>query len=371
MSEALNLSMLAQQLREAGSPWEMDPETSIAQLDEDQRKRRLGFNPPPGTKTLEEAVAADEATPPVTAEAIAAESGITAPAAFDHRNVSGKNFTTPVKNQGGCGSCVAHGVAAVMETTYRRSQNNPNLDLDLSEAHLFFCHGGEEGRTCANGWFPNAALDKAKDKGVTLESVYPYTANQQACLVPSGWQNNVAKVSGKTDLNGRAAIKEWIATRGSVTGCFIVYQDFYSYRSGVYRHVTGNSVGGHCVEIVGYSDAQGCWICKNSWGSNWGEGGFFRIAYGECQIETWYGPYGANSVSLRTWQNDTKVSGLWSNSSERNAWAYLQGVGWKHIVGTNDVVHAAMLAELAGAKAANRKVNALIDGNDIEQIYVI
>jgi C1A family cysteine protease len=38
---------------------------------------------------------------------------------------------------------------------------------------------------------------------------------------------------------------------------------------------------------VGYDDPNGCWICKNSWNTTWGEQGFFRIAYGECGIESW------------------------------------------------------------------------------------
>jgi hypothetical protein len=37
--------------------------------------------------------------------------------------------------------------------------------------------------------------------------------------------------------------------------------------------------------VVGYDDDHGCWICKNSWGTGWGEGGFFRIAYGQCGID--------------------------------------------------------------------------------------
>lgn len=370
MADALDLKQLASELQKAGAPWEMDPSTSLAQMTEDERRVRLGFNPPPGSTTLEEAVKLDKAAPPVTREMITAESGLTAPAAFDHRNVSGKNFTTSPKNQGGCGSCVAHGVAAVMETTYQRATNQPDLNLDLSEAQLFYCHGGEEGRNCQNGWFPDQALDKAKEKGVTLESVYPYTGNQQACAVPNGWQNNIAKVSGRTKLTGRNAIKEWIATRGSVTGCFIVYQDFFSYRSGVYRHVSGTQAGGHCVEIIGYNDAQGCWICKNSWGTNWGEGGYFRIAYGQCQIETWYGPYGANSVSLRAWESNLKVTGLWTNDSARNAYVYFQGTGWRKVASNNDVVQHAMLSELIGAKAGNRRVRALIDASEIREIYV-
>ena len=149
-----------------------------------------------------------------------------------------------------------------------------------------------------------------------------------------------------------------------------MYQDFFSYRSGVYRHVTGGQAGGHCVEIVGYNDAQGCWICKNSWGTNWGEGGFFRIAYGQCQLETWYGPYGANAVTLKTWANNVKVNGLWSNDSPRNAYAHFQGLGWRKLVTTSDVQQQAMLTELIGAKAGNRSVRALIDGNQVREIYV-
>jgi len=64
-----------------------------------------------------------------------------------------------------------------------------------------------------------------------------------------------------------------------------VYDDFFGYAGGVYHHVTGNVAGGHCVCMVGYDDPQGCWICKNSWGTGWGESGYFSIGYGECGIE--------------------------------------------------------------------------------------
>jgi C1A family cysteine protease len=64
------------------------------------------------------------------------------------------------------------------------------------------------------------------------------------------------------------------------------YEDFTSfYGGGVYTHVAGASDGGHCVSCVGYDRAQQYWICQNSVGTNWGDNGFFRIAYAEAGID--------------------------------------------------------------------------------------
>jgi hypothetical protein len=67
-----------------------------------------------------------------------------------------------------------------------------------------------------------------------------------------------------------------------------VYDDFYSYRNGVYARTSGASYeGGHAVLIVGYDDGDNCWICKNSWGTGWGENGYFKIRRGNCSIGTY------------------------------------------------------------------------------------
>ena len=73
-----------------------------------------------------------------------------------------------------------------------------------------------------------------------------------------------------------------------ITG-MAVYDDFFSYKSGIYKHVAGDLAGYHCVNVIGYDDNEGCWICKNSWGTGWGESGFFKIAYGECGIDDAFG----------------------------------------------------------------------------------
>jgi cathepsin B len=70
---------------------------------------------------------------------------------------------------------------------------------------------------------------------------------------------------------------------------FEVFEDFMSYKSGVYHHVAGKLLGGHAVKILGWGkdqDGTEFWICGNSWNTSWGEGGFFRIKVGECNIDS-------------------------------------------------------------------------------------
>ena len=59
----------------------------------------------------------------------------------------------------------------------------------------------------------------------------------------------------------------------------------YRFYSGGIYEPSGDFLGYHLVTIVGYNDDPGYWICKNSWGSNWGENGWFRIKYDVCEIE--------------------------------------------------------------------------------------
>jgi hypothetical protein len=164
-------------------------------------------------------------------------------------------------------------------------------------------------------------------------------------------------------------MKDHIATYGAVTACMIVYQDFFSYRSGVYRHVTGGVAGGHCVSLIGYDDAQGCWIGKNSWGAGWGDGGFFKIAYGECLIES-YQTIGIQGVRFRTWWPDQRITCLWSNEYDANVWAYGETRGWLKLNGSAGVpaTHA-MLHELAAAKAGARPVGLFEHESSVKQIY--
>jgi len=87
-----------------------------------------------------------------------------------------------------------------------------------------------------------------------------------------------------------ADIQAEIYAHGPMETAFDVYEDFFSYSSGIYQHVTGGYEGGHAVKTIGwgYDQATGLnyWIQANSWGAAWGEQGFFRIAQGQCGIDS-------------------------------------------------------------------------------------
>jgi len=329
----IDVKSLAKAIASQGAGWQAG-DTSMTALTDAERKLRLGFVPPPGAPTLEEMDAQLQAGDRPQ-EAYVAAAAVGAPPAFDWRNAGGKNYVSGVRDQGSCGSCVAFGTCGVLETTLRVARNDATLDVDLSEAQLFYCYGRAQGRNCGNGWFPDAALDSCK-QGLAYEQSYPYVAGDQNCTnLNPNWRSRYVTLTGRQLLSG-AAIKDWIATKGAVTGCFLVYNDFFAYRTGVYKHVSGALAGGHCVVIIGYDDAQSCWICKNSWGPGWGDQGFFRIAYGECGIDSNYGPYGAIGVSLAQ-------QGAWS------AWASQGGV---------------LTSDIAVARNADGRLEAFVRGTD-------
>jgi C1A family cysteine protease len=365
-NEALDLGALRTALQQSDADWTMSATTMTA-LQEDEREIRLGVPLPEGIDpdSLE-----DDKESRAAAALGARADDVGAPASFDLRNVGGLNYVTPVRDQGGCGSCVAFGVTGALEGVIRYTRGTPSLPVILSPAHLFYCYGYDAGARCGTGWWPDQAYNACRDHGVTFENYYPYTAGDQHCSgLNADWPNRVAKVTAWDNLtNNPAAMKQYISTYGAISACFVVYQDFFSYRSGIYRHVSGGVAGGHCVTLIGYDDAAGCWIAKNQWGTGWGDGGFFKIAYGECNIES-YQSCGAKGVNLRWWNPNQKVLAMWSNESDGNAWAYGSVRGWLKLDGGVPATNSAFLSDLASSKALGRDVGIFEDAGSVQQFY--
>lgn len=208
--------------------------------------------------------------------------------AVDWRTKNGGKVT-PVKDQGTCGSCVSFGTVGLMEAMAMIEYNET---LDLSEADLHFC--SSHGENC-NGWYPSQAIRSVTERGVTDEAHFSYASAFSGglphCILSSGREQCTYKFQTFNWIIFDAYRKDYLTHHGPMIACLTVYDDFFSYGGGVYRHVTGQRAGGHCILVVGYSQAEGCWICKNSWGSEWGDAGFFKIAYGECGIDSLLSPF--------------------------------------------------------------------------------
>ena len=273
----LSLTAIQTAVSDKGESWTAG-ETTLTALSVAEQRAHLGLvvNPAELKAT---ALAINAAEKLVSFRAVAA------PAAIDWRN-NGGNFVTSIKDQLSCGSCVSFATVATIESRIRIACKNANLNVDLSEAQLFYCGCGN---CCGTGWNFAPALDFAKNTGLVIDSAFPYTPGNQPCKpsLPAPY----AKLTAWQQVLAVADRKNVLATKGPVVAGFEVFQDFYAYKTGVYKHVTGVSEGYHAVSVVGYDDAQGCWICKNSWGPGWGDNGFFRIAYGECLIDTQFAFY--------------------------------------------------------------------------------
>jgi C1A family cysteine protease len=274
---------LQRAIRDQGHTWNAGS-TPLSGLPPEEQDRRLGLHLVPEEMQRFASMMAE-------IEAIAAEF----PAAWDWRDVEGADWTTAIRDQGACGSCVAFGTVAVLESMLKLHENDASLQPDLSEAHLFFCGCGN---CCDQGWWPSYALDYARSSGVPDEACFPYQDHNMACSgACADWQDRAARVVTWEEVLDMGARKEWLASRGPVVGCMAVYRDFFSYTGGVYRHTTGDLAGYHAIGVVGYSEADQAWICKNSWGPAWGEQGWFKMGYGQCGIDTEFAMFGVTDVT--------------------------------------------------------------------------
>lgn len=290
----LKLDDVQKAISTAGVDWSAG-ETVLSRLDPEQRQRRLGYDPP------------DDGREPSLADRAAragVKKGLVRTGAdnlgwYDPRVVDGGVYVSPIKDQGDCKACVAFGTAATVEATLHRSLGIASPQLDLSEAQMFFCYGTggfpihNTDVHCDKGWTVEPLLDAITSSGVVPEACFPYLPFNQCCEGPGCTDGICADanaqsiaIGGFVGIDDENRKRDWIATRGPLITCLTVFEDFYFYTGGIYEHVAGVELqGGHCVSCIGFNDAEGYWICQNSEGTDWGERGFFRIAYGEAGID--------------------------------------------------------------------------------------
>jgi C1A family cysteine protease len=202
------------------------------------------------------------------------------------------DWTTPVKNQGDCGSCYAFAPLGSIESLIKITECDHDLSIDLSEQFIVSC--GTEWMSddilgCGGAYSP-APYNFITIYGALPESCFPYVSGSGSvppCSMKcSNWEDLIIDIEGwHTVANDITSIKNALIQHGPLVAGMVVYDDFFGYSGGVYEHPgSGPDPMNHMVVIVGYNDAQNCWICKNSWGMGWGADGWFNIMYGDCKI---------------------------------------------------------------------------------------
>lgn len=193
-----------------------------------------------------------------------------------------QGVVTPVKNQGGCGSCWAFSSTETLESHAAINSANKTL-LTLSPQQYVNCVknpyqcGGTGG---CKGATVEVAYNYTKQYGLPLESQVPYAGSDQVCN-PS--IQPAATLDGYTDLpkNDADELLKAVANLGPVS-VSVAASAWSFYSGGIYDGFLGinDYVVDHAVQLVGYGkDGDSYyWLVRNSWGPTWGEEGYIRVA---------------------------------------------------------------------------------------------
>ena len=223
-----------------------------------------------------------------------------------------------IRDQGNCGSCWAFGATEAMSDRLCIASEG-KFQQDVSAEDLLACCKGC-GAGC-NGGFPGAAWNHWVREGIVTGGLYgsnkgcqPYAISpcehhtegpRPACkgethtpkcvhMCVDGYNSSYSedKTYGKKAYSVKKNVQQIqheIMTNGPVEADFTVYSDFPNYKSGVYKRHSHQPVGGHAIRLLGWGVEDGTpyWLAANSWNTDWGDNGYFKILRGsnECGIE--------------------------------------------------------------------------------------
>jgi C1A family cysteine protease len=253
------------------------------------------------------------------------------PTSYDLRTIPGK--LPPVRDQGTCGSCWTFGIYASLESALR-----PGDTFDASENNMKNTHGGDWTH-CAGGNQYLGTAYLARWSGPVSETNDPY--NPGSGTSP-GWLANEKQVqevlmlprrTGPTDND---TIKTALTTYGAVTMAY--YHDDAYYNAATASYYYSSSGGSnHEVAIVGWDDnysatnflslpaGNGAFIVRNSWGTGWGDSGYFYLSYYD-------GVCGYRDLSVFENAEDLPASDVFTPFTTNYGFDYL---GWVNSIGAS------------------------------------
>lgn len=213
-----------------------------------------------------------------------------------------RNNATPVEDQGNLGSCTGQAIAESIELVNKKN----GKATEISRLFIYYQERVYENSIHVDaGAYIRDGIKVVYNYGAPLESLWPYDESKWDTQPSQAAYTDAAK--RKVKLYQKCvdflAVKSAIASGFPVVVGFSVYSSFLSYKvtsTGVmsYPNTRKESwLGGHAVCLVGYNDNyggiknNGYFIAKNSWGTSWGDKGYFYMPYAVIQNTSMSGDF--------------------------------------------------------------------------------
>ncbi|KAH8292964.1 hypothetical protein KR054_001500, partial [Drosophila jambulina] len=223
-------------------------------------------------------------SPPIPEESCLAPGSKPAKYKYYHQIQGGidwrqSGYVSPVQHQGHCNSCWAFSSAGVLETHLAKKTGKR---VSMSPKHLLDCVKDNSG--CKGGWV-SYALNYTRDNGISSsESYSEYKTPNETCHYDP--RNTQGSPRGYVILEAdEKKMAEVVYNIGPVTVSLDhLYSEFYEYSRGILSIPncrSGKYFLRHSMLVVGFgTDEEGrdYWLIKNSFGKNWGEDGYLRLA---------------------------------------------------------------------------------------------
>lgn len=200
------------------------------------------------------------------------------------QNVDLRQFATPIEDQGNLGSCTGHAVASAIELINKRNKK----ENEISRLFIYYYERLLIGTiNYDSGAYIRDGIKATNRWGAPVENLWPYNISKfkvapSSLAVSDASRRKITRY--ERALNHNACIDALTNGYPVIIG-FNVYSSFLSSNVGKtgfmpYPDTRKETfLGGHAVLLVGYDNSTQRYIVKNSWGTNWGDKGYFYMPY--------------------------------------------------------------------------------------------